>query len=243
MSSEEEEEEEKEEKKEEEESASMEGDLNQTAQFEGGSERSPAPASKPTAEKQQGEVAETSGANQKKNKAGLKVQGLKDLMHVKKRKKSPPPSPALALPSQKESAQQKLRKLMSGKSVSDKSHGRSGRGGEKAETAPISSDSSDAPPPASFRKKSKGKEAPSSPSPSSSSSSGAVARDDEAKPDCGPATVPGLRFGRKGQRPRPVQAGGQSGEGAASLHEPVREVPAALRGQGPHAPEAGHPHV
>ncbi|KAJ8282202.1 hypothetical protein COCON_G00047210 [Conger conger] len=194
-----EEEEEEEEKKEEDdndnESASMDGDPNEMAQFDDGSDRSPAPAltSKPTPEKQQGEVADTSGANQKKNKPGLKLQGIKDLIQVKKRKKSPPSSPALAPP------QLKLKKLMSGKSATDKSHGRSSRGGEKAETAPLSSDSSDAPPTGSFRKKSKGKEEPSSPSPSSSSSSGAVARDDDARPDSGLAAAIASSLGTRGK--------------------------------------------
>ncbi|XP_035265541.1 M-phase phosphoprotein 8-like isoform X1 [Anguilla anguilla] len=198
-----------EEEKEEEESASMEGDLSEVPQFDDGSERSPtpAPSSKPTAERQQGEVAETSGANQKKSKAAIKLQGIKELIQVKRKKKSPPPSPALAPPPQKESAQQKLKKLLSGKSVSDKSHGRPARGGEKAEPALLSSDSSDAPATGSVRRKSKGKEAPSSPSLSSSSSSGAVARDEEARPDLGTtAAAPASGLSARGKEPTSSRA-------------------------------------
>ncbi|KAJ8246737.1 hypothetical protein GJAV_G00254820 [Gymnothorax javanicus] len=201
-------EEEVEKRQEEEGSGSAEGDLSETPQFDEGSDRSPAPApapgpaSAPVAEKQREEAAEAPSANQKKSKAdGLKLEGIKELMQVtkkkKKKKSSPPPSPnATPPPSQrdreKDGAQQKLKKLMSGgKGVSEKPHGRSART-EKAEPVLLSSDSSDTPGSGlSAKRASKAKEAPASPSPSSSSSSGAVARDEEARADGGTPTAGG----------------------------------------------------
>ncbi|XP_036401907.1 M-phase phosphoprotein 8-like isoform X2 [Megalops cyprinoides] len=132
------------------------------------------PATPANPAEKQGEEAESAKAKQKKNRVGLKLQGIRELIQEKKGKKSPPP--------QKETAQQKLKSLMSSKSAS-KSHSKVPRSGAEDEPALLSSDSSEAAAVGSVKRKnkSKAKEAAAQRASSSpSSSTGATAKEDDA---------------------------------------------------------------
>ncbi|KAG7463616.1 hypothetical protein MATL_G00178470 [Megalops atlanticus] len=138
------------------------------------------PAAPSNPAEKQGEEAESAKAKQKKNRVGLKLQGIRELIQEKKGKKSPPP--------QKETAQQRLKSLISSKSAS-KIHSKAPRGGAEDEPALLSSDSSEAAASIKRKSKSKAKEAAAqraSSSPSSSST-GATAKEDEARQDAGSA--------------------------------------------------------
>ncbi|KAJ8352606.1 hypothetical protein SKAU_G00240820 [Synaphobranchus kaupii] len=154
-----------------------------------------------------GRAAETSGANQKKNKSGLKLQGHEGTHPGEEEEEIPAPFPYPGpAPSQgkrpTEAEETAEREGQLGQVSRPGQHVPA----EGAEPALLSSDSSDAPGTGSVRRKGKGKEASSSPSPSSSSSSGARRQGRRA---------PGLGFGHTGQRAPLLQAGRRSREGSS----------------------------
>ncbi|KAG9330403.1 hypothetical protein JZ751_025524 [Albula glossodonta] len=193
---------EEEERAEEEEAAVAEEDSS-GAPWVDARERSPTPmlSSKPM-ERQEEEVPDTSKASQKKVKVGLKLQGIRDLIQERKWKQAQPP--------QRESTQQKLKKLLSG--------GKAGVKGQGQVPAPhiftgeeagfLSSDSGDAP----NKRKSKGKETSSS-SPSSSST-GPITRDDETRPDMGLGSS-----GGRGKEPAPTSSSSSSSLSQRSMRQ------------------------
>ncbi|XP_061081620.1 M-phase phosphoprotein 8 isoform X2 [Conger conger] len=157
---------------EEDQSATAEGELSEASEPQ--TAKAAQPAGKPHSV--QGEEPMTMKAKQKQSKPGLKLQGIRDLIHEKKSKKP------LAQPTEKENAHQKLKNLMNLKSQ------RPPRSVGEDEPSRLSSDSSEVAAVISVKKKSKVLEAASqgaSSSPSSSScssSSAAVATmEEEAK--------------------------------------------------------------
>ncbi|KAI1885423.1 hypothetical protein AGOR_G00220000 [Albula goreensis] len=193
---------EEEERAEEEEAAVAEEDSS-GAPWVDARERSPTPmlSSKPI-ERQEEEVPDTSKASQKKVKVGLKLQGIRDLIQERKWKQAQPP--------QRESTQQKLKKLLSGGKAGVKGQGQvpalHSVTGEEAGF--LSSDSGDAP----NKRKSKGKETSSS-SPSSSST-GPIARDDETRPDMGLGSS-----GGRGKEPAPTSSSSSSSLSQRSMRQ------------------------
>ncbi|KAJ8350947.1 hypothetical protein SKAU_G00260770 [Synaphobranchus kaupii] len=161
--------------------ATADGELSETSKSQ--TEKAVKPAEKP--HHVQGEELTTSKPKQKQSKSGLKLQGIRDLIHQKNSKK--PQAPPIL-----ESTHQKLKKLMSIKSQS-----KAPRSGTEDEPSRPSSDSSDVPAAMSVKRKSKSKvleaaiQHTASSSPSSSSSSAAIAtKEDEAKPEVGSASGP-----------------------------------------------------
>ncbi|KAJ8409901.1 hypothetical protein AAFF_G00209420 [Aldrovandia affinis] len=126
-----------------------------------------------------GEEAVTSTAKQKQTRSVLKLQGIRRCIKEKSKK---PPAPAP--PPQKESANQKMKNLMS-----SKSHSKAPRSGTEDEPSRVSSDSSDAAVIVSIKRKAKNRLQEATvqrASPSASPSSAAVtSKEDEAKQEGG----------------------------------------------------------
>ncbi|KAL4609137.1 M-phase phosphoprotein 8 isoform X1 [Arapaima gigas] len=117
---------------------------------------------------------------QKKSKVlGLKLQGIKDFIREKKSKKLPQlqTSPCEAMPPLRETAHQKLKSLMSARSLS-----KAGQSSVEEEHSLLSSDSSDAP--ISVQRKSKGRgQEVATQKPTSSNTTTRLKEGDEAKQD------------------------------------------------------------
>ncbi|KAG7467259.1 hypothetical protein MATL_G00151420 [Megalops atlanticus] len=130
----------------------------------------------------QREEAATSKAKPRQGGAGLKLQGIRDLIQERKGGKSPAP--------QKESTHQRLKNLISGKS-----HSKAPRSSTEDDTTLLSSDSSDVVVVSKRKNKGKEQEAVAQRALSSPSSSSAAVgpKEDEAKQDVGSASGLGAK--------------------------------------------------